>query len=137
MATTLEPAARSRLAPGTRMNPFAGSRSFHGRRQRHPGDAHMRMYDAVGQWTYAGGVPAKSGVSRGILAAVPGKGGIGVFSPGLDVYGNSVRGIAVCRELSEGYGLHVFASDFEDAMLAIVSSAMVPRRWVTRSRCGS
>ena len=56
-------------------------------------------------------------MSGGILAVVPGKGGIGVFSPGLDGYGNSVRGIRVCHEISERLGLHVFATDDEDAVL--------------------
>jgi glutaminase len=36
--------------------------------------------------------------------------GIGVFSPRLDAQGNSVRGIQVCQELSERFGLHLFNS---------------------------
>ena len=75
------------------------------------------MYDAAGHWAYEVGVPAKSGVSGGILAVIPGKMGIGVFSPGLDAYGNSVRGIRVCEEVSNRLGLHVFATEAEDEML--------------------
>jgi glutaminase len=43
--------------------------------------------------------------------------GIAVFSPGLDVYGNSVRGIRVCEEISARLGLHVFATGAGDSML--------------------
>jgi glutaminase len=75
------------------------------------------MYDFAGEWAYEVGVPAKSAVSGGILAVIPGKGGIGVFSPGLDRYGNSVRGTRVCAEISERLGLHVFATDAEDSLL--------------------
>lgn len=75
------------------------------------------MYDFAGEWAYSVGVPAKSGVSGGLLAVIPGKMGVGVFSPGLDRFGNSVRATRICQELSEHLGLHVFAPDAEDALL--------------------
>lgn len=66
------------------------------------------MYDYAGEWAYRVGLPAKSGVSGGVIAVVPGRLGIGVFSPRLDAKGNSVRGVAVCQELSTRFGLHAF-----------------------------
>jgi glutaminase len=66
------------------------------------------MYDYSGEWAYRVGIPAKSGVGGGITAVVPGKLGIGTFSPPLDVKGNSVRGIKVCEDLSRDFGLHLF-----------------------------
>ncbi len=75
------------------------------------------MYDFAGEWAYSVGVPAKSGVSGGLLVVIPGKAGIGIFSPGLDRFGNSVRGTAVCAELSDRLGLHLFATEEEDELL--------------------
>ena len=66
------------------------------------------MYDFAGEWAYRIGLPAKSGVGGGILAVVPGQAGIAVFSPPLDARGNSVRGIRVCEDLSNRFGLHIF-----------------------------
>ena len=64
------------------------------------------MYDAAGDWVSAVGMPAKSGVGGGIVAVLPGQLGIGVYSPLLDAKGNSVRGVRLCRSLSEQLGLH-------------------------------
>jgi glutaminase len=67
------------------------------------------MYNFAGEWAYKVGIPAKSGVSGGIIGVVPQRFGIAVFSPPLDVHGNSVRGIKVFEALSRELNLHIFA----------------------------
>lgn len=68
------------------------------------------LYERSGDWLYDIGLPGKSGVSGGIVTIVPGKGGLGTFSPRLDAAGNSVRGQRLTRHLSEALGLNLFAS---------------------------
>lgn len=67
------------------------------------------MYDSAGDWLYTVGLPAKSGVAGGIIAVLPGQLGIAVYSPPLDIHGNSVRGIKVCEDLSDELHLHVMS----------------------------
>ena len=47
--------------------------------------------------------------SGGILAIVPGKLGIGVVSPPLDTYGNSVRGQQAAAYIIEQLGINPLA----------------------------
>ena len=65
------------------------------------------MYDYAGEWIYRVGIPAKSGVGGGIVAALPSQIGLGTFSPCLDSHGNSVRGLKVCEALSSRFDLHM------------------------------
>nr|WP_303873176.1 glutaminase [Tepidanaerobacter acetatoxydans] len=66
------------------------------------------MYNISGQYAAEVGVPSKSGVGGGIMAAVPGRMGIGVFSPPLDENGNSIAGYEIMKSLSQRLNLSIF-----------------------------
>ncbi|MGY8661175.1 glutaminase A [Bradyrhizobium sp. UFLA05-109] len=92
------------------------------------------MYDYAGEWIYRIGIPAKSGVGGGILAALPARLGLGSYSPKLDKHGNSVRGIKVCETLSSHYDLHMLnrSDDARNAVIADYHIGQIPSRRVRR-----
>src|ERR1700744_3061231 len=91
------------------------------------------MYDYAGEWIYRIGIPAKSGVGGGILAALPARLGLGSDSPKLDKHGNSVRGIKVCEALSSHYDLHMLNRS-DNARNAVIADYDIGKSASRRSR---
>lgn len=67
------------------------------------------LYDGSGGWAWKVGLPAKSGVGGGIVAVVPGKGAIAVFSPRLDEAGNSVKAQRVIEYVAQNLDFNLFS----------------------------
>ncbi|MBB5117045.1 glutaminase [Streptomyces eurocidicus] len=65
-------------------------------------------YDAAGDFAYRVGLPGKSGVGGGIVAVIPGRCTLCVWSPGLDTRGNSVAGVAALDHFTTLTGWSVF-----------------------------
>ncbi|MEU1378424.1 glutaminase [Streptomyces triculaminicus] len=65
-------------------------------------------YDAAGDFAYRVGLPGKSGVGGGIIAVIPGRCTLCVWSPGLDARGNSVAGVAALDHFTTLTGWSVF-----------------------------
>ena len=58
------------------------------------------LYDGSGDFAAKVGIPAKSGVGGGIMAAVPGKLGIATYGPALDPAGNSCFSLYVLERIA-------------------------------------
>jgi len=101
MAATLANRGRNPLSGEQVISPYAVARTLSVMTS-------SGMYDYAGEWIYRVGIPAKSGVGGGIIAALPSQLGLGTYSPRLDKHGNSVRGLKVCEALSAHFDLHLF-----------------------------
>ncbi|MEK4760220.1 glutaminase [Viridibacillus sp. FSL E2-0187] len=77
------------------------------------------MYNSSGKFAASVGIPAKSGVSGGILAAIPPRGrtddspfmdgcGIGIYGPAIDEFGNSVAGVMLLKQISREWDFNIF-----------------------------
>ncbi len=66
------------------------------------------LYDEAGNFAYRVGLPGKSGVGGGIVAVVPGRFTVCVWSPELNESGNSVAGMAALEKLSERIDWSIF-----------------------------
>ena len=66
------------------------------------------FYDESGDFAYRVGLPGKSGVGGGIVAIIPGKLAIAVWSPELNTHGNSCRGISTLADFTTELGISVF-----------------------------
>ncbi len=65
-------------------------------------------YDAAGDFAYAVGIPAKSGVGGGIVGIIPNQLAVSVWSPALNAKGNSLAGTAALEMFTTLTGMSVF-----------------------------
>lgn len=66
------------------------------------------FYDESGDFAFRVGMPGKSGVGGGIVAVIPGRLSIAVFSPELDPHGNSYMGIETLERFTTDLGVSIF-----------------------------
>ena len=95
---------------GDGIDPLTGQRVVSARRARRINSIMLMCghYDASGDFAFRVGTPAKSGVGGGILAIVPERAAIAVWSPALTPAGNSHAGTAALEQIVRETGWSVF-----------------------------
>ena len=66
------------------------------------------FYDEAGEFSYRVGLPGKSSVGGGIAAVYPGQYSVAVWSPRLNVKGNSIMGMKALELLTTGTAQSIF-----------------------------
>lgn len=72
--------------------------------------ASVGFYEHTGNWLFSSGIPAKTGVSGGVMGVLPGLFGISAFAPPIDNAGNSVKAQAAIKYIMEKSGFNIYDS---------------------------
>ena len=64
------------------------------------------FYEYSGYFAFKVGIPGKSSIAGSMMMVLPNSMGICIYSPVLDQYGNSIRGLAFCEELVRVFNFH-------------------------------
>jgi glutaminase len=70
------------------------------------------MNDYSGQLAFSIGLPCKSGISGLIIVVVPGTCGFCFYSPNVNKYATSERGVEFCKQLVQKFNFHKFDQAF-------------------------
>lgn len=92
------------------INPLNGERVTSARHAKRINSVMLTcgFYDESGEFAFRVGLPGKSGVSGAIVAVVPGKYSISVWSPELNEKGNSVLGIEALDRFTTKTDISIF-----------------------------